>query len=345
MNGLPPVGKVDRELFEKTIYNKLGAKNKKVLIGPEHGVDASAIKINKNKAMVISEDPTFSMPSIQNQFGWAVVHICASDVAVLGVDPELMTICLLLPPETEDSQFQQIWNQIHTECKKHNITIVGGHTGVYPGIPAPLNGGGTVIGYGNPKDLTPPSNAQTGDKIIMTKGPAIEATGILAHKSEKQLKTKYNTKLIEKAKKRYHDMTVLKDAAIARKHSNAMHDATEGGIINGIHEITQASKKGCKIHKNKIPIPPEIKAVCNHHNINPLTSISEGTLLLTCPPKNTNKIQKNLKKNNIQSWIIGEITPQKNGTKIINKNGQEKQLKPVKTDPFWKTFFKKQPEK
>ncbi|WGI16923.1 AIR synthase family protein [Methanonatronarchaeum sp. AMET-Sl] len=334
---LPDVGKINREFFEKTIYQKLGAKNKDVLIGPQHGVDAAAIKINQDQVMVVSEDPTFSMPSMLDDFGWSIVHICASDVAVLGVDPEYITLCLLLPPETTQEQFETIWSQIHSECEKLGITVVGGHTGVYPGIPAPLNGGGTVIGYGEKQDLTPPTNAEVGDKIMMTKGPAIEATGILAHKSEKELKEKYGEKLIEKAKNRFYQMTVIKDAAIAREHSNAMHDATEGGVLNGVHEIAIASDNGCIIHENKIPLPPEIEAVCSHHKINPLTSISEGTLLLTCPPQNTEVIKKQLEKKDIPSWVIGEIT--ENKKTIIDKEGNKQKLQPIKTDPFWKTFF------
>jgi len=36
----------------------------------------------------------------------------------------------------------------------------------------------TVIGVGSKAQLTPPSNARVGDRVIMTKGPAIEVAGI-----------------------------------------------------------------------------------------------------------------------------------------------------------------------
>ena len=97
---LPSIGKIDRTVFDKIIYPNLGASDKNVLLGPEHGVDAAVVLLDEEKGevMVIAEDPTFGMPTLLPYFGWAIVHICASDVAVLGAKPKYMTISLLLPP-------------------------------------------------------------------------------------------------------------------------------------------------------------------------------------------------------------------------------------------------------
>jgi hydrogenase maturation factor len=242
--GLPEIGKLDKEIFERVIFPHLGENDKRVILKPTHGVDAGVIDLG-NKVMVIVEDPTFGMPVLMPYFGWAIVHICASDIAVMGIKPEFMTICLLLPPKTKRKTLECIWNQVHTECKKLGIAIVGGHTGVYPGISYPLNGGCTVWGFGKKRELTPPSNAKVGDKVIITKGPAIEATGILACQAEKVLRKKLGNKITEKAKQLFFEMTVVKDALIARKYANAMHDATEGGLLNGVHESCQ-----CFAHRN-----------------------------------------------------------------------------------------------
>lgn len=339
-NLLPKIGKIDRAVFDKIIYPYLGKKNKNVLIGPQHGVDAAAILINeeKNEVMVIAEDPTFGMPSIMPFFGWAIVHICASDVAVLGVPPQYLTISLLIPPGTEIEVLEKTWNQIHEECEKLGIAIVGGHTGVYPGISYPLNGGCTVFGFGKKDDLTPPSNAKVGDKIIMTKGPAVEAAGVLAIQAENELKKEYGDEIIERAKNYIFEMTVVKDALTASKYANAMHDATEGGLINAVYEIAAASNVGCTLYEEKIAIPEEISLICRHFKIDPLISISEGTLVITASPENADKIIKELDKNNINAWIIGEITEK--DRKIIRKNGKVEELKPVKVDPFWEAYFK-----
>lgn len=333
---LPEIGKLDKEIFEKVIFPHLGKRDKRVMIKPMHGVDAGVINLD-NKVMVVAEDPTFGMPVLMPDFGWAIVHICASDVAVLGIKPEFMTICLLLPPGTKANDLEMIWKQVDDECKKLGIAIVGGHTGIYPGISYPLNGGCTVWGFGKKEEPTPPSNAKLGDKVIITKGPAIESTGILARQAEKSLKSKLGEQITEKAKKRFKEMTVVKDALIARKYAHAMHDATEGGLLNGLYEIANASKTGIKIFEEKIVIPEDIAEVCKYFNIDPLISISEGTLIITAPEKNVSDLLSSLQQENIKAYVIGEIIL---GNKIfIRKNGSKQTLRPVKVDPFWSAYF------
>ena len=334
---LPEIGKVDKATFDNIIFPRLGKSDSSVLLGPRHGVDAAVIELAGDNVMVIAEDPTFGLPVLMPHFGWAIVHICASDVAVLGVKPRYMTICLMLPPGTEEKVLANIWAEVHQECEKLGIAIVGGHTGVYPGIAYPLNGGCTVIGLGTKDQLTPPSNARVGDRIIMTKGPAVEAAGILAYQAEKALKEKFGEDLIEKAKKHFMAMTVVQDALIAGPNAHAMHDATEGGLLNGVYEVVEASRTGVTLYEDKIVIPEEIGAVCSHFNIDPLISIGEGTLVITATPENTPRILDDLKRNGIAAWEIGEVTAK--DRIFIRHNGKKEDLTPVKVDPFWAAYF------
>ncbi len=334
---LPEIGKVDRASFDRIIFPHLGNKDPSVIIGPQHGVDAAAIELPDGNIMVTKMDPTFGLPVLMPHFGWAIVHICASDVACLGVKPRYLSISLLLPPGTKDEVLESIWNEIHEECEKLDIAIVGGHTGIYPGIAYPLNGGCAIIGLGKKSQLTPANNARIGDHIIMTKGPAIEAAGILAFQSEKALQKKFGKTLVEKAKSYFSQMTVVKDALTAGPEAHAMHDATEGGLLNGVYEIAAASKKGVTLFEDRICIPEEIGAVCSYFNIDPLISISEGTLLIAAPAANTEKIINNLKQIDIPAWDIGEINE---GKRIfIRRNGSQEELKPVAVDPFWAAYF------
>lgn len=134
MMKIESIGKLSPKLFDELIFPYLGKKSNKVIIGPKHGVDAAVIDLGE-KVMVIAEDPTFGLPSLGfKEFGWAIVHICCSDVACLGAKPEFMTICLLFPPKIEKQTIKEIMTSIHEECLKLEISLVGGHTGVYPGI-------------------------------------------------------------------------------------------------------------------------------------------------------------------------------------------------------------------
>ncbi|MBM3315418.1 AIR synthase, partial [candidate division WOR-3 bacterium] len=238
---LPQIGKLDPETFNRLIFPYLGKPDRSVLLGPRHGVDAAVVALDdapasgRRRVMVVAEDPTFGLPALMPYFGWSIVHICASDVAVLGVKPRYLTICLLLPPGTTEETVGQFWRQAHEECEKLDIAIVGGHTGVAPGIGYPLNGGCTVWGFGFEDELTPASAARPGDKLVVTKGPAVEATAILALQAEKSLAMALGSGVVEAAKRMFYDMTVVPDAMVCREYARAMHDATEGGLLGGIH--------------------------------------------------------------------------------------------------------------
>ncbi len=334
---LPKIGKLNREAFDRIIFTRLGRQDSSVLLGPRHGVDAAVVELPDGKAMVIAEDPTFGMPVLMPHFGWAIVHICASDVAVLGVRPRYMTICLMLPPGSDDALLEHIWVEVHQECEKLGIAIIGGHTGIYPGIGYPLNGGCTVIGIGSKEQLTPASNARVGDRVIMTKGAAIEAAGILAYQAEKVLKDKLGEAVVEKAKRYFLEMTVIKDALTAAPYAHAMHDATEGGLLNGVYEVAAASEIGVTLYEEKIVVPPEIESVCHFFSINPLISISEGTLVITASPEKAPQVLSRLKQEGIGAWEIGEMTAR--DRVLVRRDGKREPLEPVSVDPFWAAYF------
>ncbi len=334
---LPEIGKVNREAFDRIIFPRLGKSDSTVLIGPKHGVDAAAIELPGGQVMVVKEDPTFGLPVLMPHFGWAIVHICASDVACLGVKPRYLTISLLLPPGTDDTVLENTWKEVHQECEKLGIAIVGGHTGIYPGISYPLNGGCTVIGIGSKEQLTPASNARVVDRVIMTKGAAIEAAGILAYQAEKVLKDKLGEAVVEKAKRYFLEMTVIKDALTAAPYAHAMHDATEGGLLNGVYEVAAASEIGVTLYEEKIVVPPEIESVCHFFSINPLISISEGTLVITASPEKAPQVLSRLKQEGIGAWEIGEMTAR--DRVLVRRDGKREPLEPVSVDPFWAAYF------
>ncbi|MCS7136629.1 MAG: AIR synthase family protein [Aigarchaeota archaeon] len=338
---LPRIGKLTPEVFNEIIFPKTGASDCEVLVGPKHGFDAAVLRVG-DKVMVVAEDPTFGVPSWGwKQFGWGVVHICASDVAVFGVRPKYMTICLLLPLNTQRSVLEEIWNAIHEECVKLGITIVGGHTGVYGGISYPLNGGCTMWGFADDGKYVTPGGAQVGDKILITKGAAIEATAILALQYPKTLTRAFGHSLVKRAQDLYWQMSVVEDALTAFDAGGvtAMHDATEGGVLGGIYEVAEASNVGVKVYLDRIKISEETKKICEFFGIDPYKSISEGTLVLTVRPNSVESVVNALKIKGIEAMVVGEVTDPAHGRIVVSNDGKEFELEFPDEDPFWKVFF------
>ncbi len=341
-NPAPKVGKIDLQMFTSFLLQRLGKKDKTVIVPPLTGVDAAVINIGNDKVLLIAEDPIFSIPKQPlEMFGWYTVHIGASDIAVMGVKPRYMTYSLLMPPETSKQDFQTIIDSIHSAALELDISIVGGHTGYYPGFLTPTIGGVTVFSIARKNKYVTPAGAQPGNDVILTKGPAIETVGILSVLRERELHDKYPQQLIEKAKALCLQMTVIEDALTAMETGGvtAMHDATEGGVIGGLFEIANASNVGMKIDENLFLLPEEVSMVCDAFRLDPVKTIAEGSLLITADASYSEKIIKNLKNQQISASIIGTVINNKKIRQLKRRNGQVIPLEIPEQDQFWLVFF------
>lgn len=336
------IGKINFDIFTSFVLRRLGRKDKSVLVPPFTGIDAGVIDIGSDKVLIIAEDPIFSIPKQPlEMFGWYTVHIGASDVAVMGVKPRYMTYTLLMPPETRDQDFRAIVDSIHKTAVELEIAIVGGHTGYYPGFAAPTIGGITVFAIAGKRDYVTPAGARTGDDVILTKGPAIETAGILSVLREKELIGKYPSSLVKRAKALCKQMTVVKDALTAMEAGgvNSMHDATEGGVIGGLFEIANASRVGMEIDEALFVYPEEVRIVCEAFNIDPVSAIAEGSLLITAKPTHSAKIIKRLKREKIDASIIGKVIENTKKRLMKRIDGRLVPLTIPAQDPFWPAFF------
>jgi hydrogenase maturation factor len=335
---LPELGKIHPEFFNKVIYPRLGNPDSSVILKPQHGVDFGVIDL-KGKVMVLSTDPFYIAKELGiEKAAWFAVHILASDVAVSGIRPRYMSVDLNLPPEMTAPELTAMWGAVDRECRKLGINVVTGHTARYAGCNYPMVGGATVIGIGSRKDLIMP-RTEVGDAIVISKGPAIETTGLMAAYFPKFLKEKYGSAFVKKAQDVYYQMSTVKDAlsAAAAGGVTAMHDATECGVFGGLFEMAAHSEVGMNIYKEDIIIQDEVRRTCECFGIDPYVSISEGTLLATVKRPKAKAVIRALKDEGIPAGIAGEAVPAKDGIHIFER-GRKRRLEHPRIDPFWIKF-------
>ncbi len=341
---MPEIGKISPQIFQELIFPRLGAHSDSVLVGPQHGVDVGIAEIG-GKAMSFTTDPVFIVP----QYGWEraawfAIHILLSDSVTSGLRPRFLSIDLNLPMRMTREQLEIIWMVIDRECARIGVNIITGHTGRYENCEYPMVGGATVIGVGDLNEYVNPGFAQEGDKIILTKGPAIEASGIFATMFPGLIEKKLGTSFAKKAQEIFYKMSVVEDGMTAvtvgvRDNGvTSMHDATECGIWGALYEVAQAARLGVRVEKEKIPVEDCVPEICRLFGIDPFTSISEGTLLLSCRPHKADMVVNILRQKGIRCSIVGELTKAKEGMVLI-ENGREKELKHPLVDPFWRAFY------
>jgi hydrogenase maturation factor len=337
-NNLPKLGKIHPDFFNQHIYRKLGQPNKSILVGPQSGVDFGVVDLG-SKVMVVSMDPFFIAKELGiEKAAWFAVHIIASDVSVSGIAPEYLAIDLNLPPQMTGGELSRMWEAVHQECKKLKISVITGHTARYAGCSYPMVGGATMFGFGDRKELINPK-AKVGDAIIISKGPAIETTGLLSAYFPEFLEAKYGKLFVKCAQKVFYQMSTVKDASIVASVGGvtAMHDATECGVWGGLFEIAQHSQVGMRIDFNKIILQEVVKLTCECFDIDPYKSISEGTLLVTANKQKAKFIVAALEDAGIPASIVGQVTAQSKGMRILDED-KNYELKHPKVDPFWGKF-------
>ena len=118
-----------------------------------------------------------------------------------------------------------------------------------------------------------------------------------------------------------------------------MHDATEGGVIAGLIELTTASRLGLMVDLGQIHVSEETEALCELFRIDPLVSLSEGSLIIASKPTKTEEICSKLSSQGIPSAVVGSLTSKFRGCMAATGKGT-RSLSYPRVDPYWKAYAK-----
>ena len=300
-----PTGKLDINILHK-LLKRYPVRDHTILVGPKIGEDAAAIDMGE-KALIVTTDPvTFAT----NEIGYYSVMVNANDIATTGAEPRWFTVTILLPESlgTEDL-VNSIFEQINQACEKLKISLIGGHTEITYGLDRPVLVG-QMMGEVQKKYMIRTSGAKPGDLILLSKGLCIEGTSIIARERAGDLVSRKISKdLVEQAKDfLFHPgISVVEEARLAFKAGkiHSMHDPTEGGLANALHEVSMAARVEIEIEKDAIPIYAESQILCEAFHLDPLGVIASGALLITTSPPEAEKILKKAKGNGIAMTRIG----------------------------------------
>ncbi|QDA31662.1 hydrogenase [Thermococcus indicus] len=326
-----PAGKIPPEKLREIVFNRLGARGERVIIGADLGVDAAAIDFGET-VLVASTDP---ITGAGEGIGFYAVHVNANDVATFGARPKWFLASILLPENSDEAILSGIMEELHRSAAKLGVAIVGGHTEVTPGLDRPIVVG-TMLGEVQREKLVTSNGSKPGDAIILTKWAGLEGTSIIASERAEELEGAFGRGFVERARKFIEMISVVEDALTANEVGvHAMHDPTEGGIANGLHEMADAAGLGFRVYAERIPIREETLEICRFYGLNPLALISSGALMIAAPRDGVDDILNALGEKGINASVIGEFVEDP-GVRVIVENGEERPLERPESDELWK---------
>ena len=339
-------GKISSSGFKDIIRPYSGFKRKEVQIGPTFGVDTAVIDLGNNLGMAVSSDPLSLIPSIgMEASAWLSVHLMANDLATTGFAPMYTQMVLNLPSSLSISEFKEYWSHIHSFCQEIGVSITGGHTGRIEREESTISGGGTMFLTAPLDRIISSTMASPGDKIVVTKETALASSSILAMSFPETIKNKLGLDIYLKACENFYQTSSLKDALFAVEQLlpidelKAMHDVTEGGVVGAICEMALASGCGFKIHDELLPVGDTQRQITDFFGIDHRYCVGAGAMIMAVKPGKENDLVKYLQINSIKATVVGELTLDKDGYKML-EHGQEKNIEFKGKDPYWEAFFK-----
>jgi hydrogenase expression/formation protein HypE len=290
-------GKLDRAVLAELVLSRTGASNPNLIAGPAFGEDAAAVRVD-DETLIASTDP---ISLAAERIGQLAVVVASNDVAAAGGRPEYLLSTVLLPDADVD-RLDTITAQLDAEADRLGLTIVGGHTEVVAGLDRPLC---SLTCLGLADRFLSTGGATPGDRILLTKGAGIEATGVLATDFRDRLDV--SPAVLDRATDAFDDLSVMPEAAVLAPVATGMHDPTEGGVVEGLIEMALTAEATFAVDRDAVHVREETRAVCDAVGVDPLRVLGSGALLATVPPEDATAASEALAAEGIEAVDVGRV--------------------------------------
>jgi hydrogenase maturation factor len=349
------LGKLSPASLAGIIAAHLGAARPEVLVGPRVGADCAVVKLSAGRVMALTTDPLSVVPCLGLAASARLAcHLLASDLWTSGLPPAYATVNLNLPPHMTDAQLAEYWRAMSDEFARLEVAVVAGHTGRYAGCDYSIVGAATLIGVGDEGRYLTPAMAAPGDRVVVTKGCAIEATAVAAHLIPRRLTAALEQAgmtgpeagaSLARARESLRQVSVVTDCRAALRVGvrdrgvSALHDATEGGVLGGLLELAQAAGHDLRVERARIPLSPEARAACQAWGgIDPYWTLTEGTLIAAVRPPHAAAVTAALAEAGIPAAEVGEVVAGRGGLWLTEPDGSVRRIEAPEPDPYWTAY-------
>ncbi len=332
-----PVGKLPAEHLQ-ALLGKYAPLDHRVVVGPRVGEDAAVIDMGDRYLVATTDPVTFAT----NELGWYALHVNANDLAVRGARPRWFLVTLLLPEgRTRADDVEALFAELGDACRELGVSLVGGHTEVTAGLPRAI-AVGAMLGEVARDRLVTTAGARVGDALLLTKGVPIEGAAIIARERGDEARRRgVPADVVARARGflRAPGISVVRDAAVAcdAARVHAMHDPTEGGLATACRELAEAGAVGCRVERERVPVPAEAEALCAAFGLDPLGTIASGALLMAVDPGDAGRVIDACAAAGIACAAIGRVTAREAGVALV-ADGREAPMPAYPQDEISRLF-------
>ncbi|MFN5148403.1 MAG: thiamine-phosphate kinase [Flavobacteriia bacterium] len=295
------------------------------------GDDAAVISISEEEAMLLSTDMLVEgvhfnlMYMPLKHLGYKAVAVNVSDICAMNGIAEQIIVSLAVSSRFPLEALEELYDGIRYACTNYNVDLVGGDTtSSVSGLIINIS----VVGRAKRSQISYRSGAKEHDLLVVTGDLGAAYMGLQVLEREKQVFESNpdiqpdldgHDYIIERQLKpeaRKDVIGFLKELGVV---PTSMIDISDG-LASEILHICKASKVGCHVYDEKIPIDAKTSMTAIDFNLDPSTCALNGgedyELLFTIKQDDYDKI-----KGNPHMTVIGHMTNEQDGIYYIDKNG------------------------
>ncbi|MBK9146480.1 MAG: thiamine-phosphate kinase [Flavobacteriales bacterium] len=269
--------------------------------------------------------------------GYKAVVVNVSDVYAMNAVPRQVTVSLALSNRFPVEAIDELYDGILLACRNYGVDLVGGDT---CSSPSGLVISVAAIGEAKKEGIVYRSGARGNDLLVVSGdlGGAYMGLQILEREKavfkdtgaqpdltghdyilERQLKPEARKDIIELLRK-------------LEVKPTAMIDISDGLASEALH-LARNSRLGVRIYDEKIPIDPATYKSARDFNLDPSTCALNGgedyELLFTIAQSDYERI-----KGNPSLTVVGHMTDEASGYRLVDKQGGEHELRAQGWDAF-----------
>ncbi|MDE5659378.1 MAG: thiamine-phosphate kinase [Muribaculaceae bacterium] len=301
------------------------------------GDDAAVMDYGADKEVLVSTDMLLEgvhfdltyMPLKHLGYKSAIVNF--SDIYAMNGTPRQLVVGLGISKRFTVEHMEALYAGLRTACEAYGVDLVGGDT---TASRAGLVISATVIGDAPKGSVVRRSGAKPTDLICVSGDLGAAYMGLqvlerekVASANDREFTPDFAGKeyLIERQLKPEARRDIVMELAEAGILPTSMIDVSDGLSSELLH-LCKASKTGCRVYEDRIPIDYQTAVMAEELNMNLVTAAMNGgedyELLFTVPLTAHEAVSK-LK----GVRVIGHMSPEEQGCAMIGRNGEEIELR------------------
>ncbi len=311
------IGKLTNEQLNNYIFKNIDLKRREVLHGGGIGADTAVMDFGGD-LIVASTDP---ITGADKNLGILSINVSINDIACQGAEPVGVLLSVLIPPDADLEQLNELVVEANEECNKLNLDIIGGHTEVTDAVNKIIITA-TAIGRVKKENLLDYTKIEVGDVVAISKHIAIEGSSIIYSSKKDEVKDILTESEIDELEHSVNLLSVLEESEIAVKYGvRHMHDITEGGVYGALTETSKLIEKNIVVNKDDIPVKASTLKIAKHFKLDVYRLISSGSMIFIMPEKNFNNFKEECKSRKILVTKVGKIKEGENLT-VVSSEGE-----------------------